>query len=291
MITRKAGKGGSSSTTASMTDGGRAKKKVGRRAVPAAIARAARPAPTPPAPRHERPLRNLWIRPALQRDRRAVAAIVKKYRLTPGFDQKEFRVAVHRGRVVACARLRFLGDSYELASLGVKESYRKRGVGTAMVRACIEAADGQVFCLTDIPAFVERLGFCKVPPEKLPGELVKKARDWCPSGTAALVHGGNPVAVTFRLLREKCEKDMGTTHRALDKVKISVPRRSHYRKVAEDFLSMAKDYYSDARHFFDRGDLVLAFACVNYAHGWLDSGARLGLFDVGEDDKLFTLAE
>ena len=41
----------------------------------------------------------------------------------------------------------------------------------------------------------------------------------------------------------------------------------------------------------EKGDLVNAFASVNYAHGWLDAGARLGLFDVGLDDKLFTLAE
>ncbi len=34
-----------------------------------------------------------------------------------------------------------------------------------------------------------------------------------------------------------------------------------------------------------------AFAAVNYAHGWLDAGARLGVFDVGADDRLFTLLE
>ena len=54
---------------------------------------------------------------------------------------------------------------------------------------------------------------------------------------------------------------------------------------------MAKAYFEDARHFFDEGDFVNSFACVNYAHGWLDAGARLGLFDVGGDDELFTLYE
>ena len=63
------------------------------------------------------------------------------------------------------------------------------------------------------------------------------------------------------------------------------------KKAAEDFLEMAKAYFDDAGHFYDEGDLVNAFACVNYAHGWLDCGARLGLFDVGEDDVLFTLYE
>ncbi len=53
---------------------------------------------------------------------------------------------------------------------------------------------------------------------------------------------------------------------------------------------MAEAYHSDGWHFFKEGDLVSAFACVSYAHGWLDAGARLGLWDVDEDDQLFTLA-
>jgi hypothetical protein len=34
---------------------------------------------------------------------------------------------------------------------------------------------------------------------------------------------------------------------------------------------------------------VNAFAALNYAHGWLDAGARLGLFDVDHDSTLFTV--
>jgi uncharacterized protein len=54
---------------------------------------------------------------------------------------------------------------------------------------------------------------------------------------------------------------------------------------------MARAYFSDAEHFRGKGDFINAFGCVNYAHGWLDAGARLGLFDVGLDDQLFTLTE
>ena len=63
------------------------------------------------------------------------------------------------------------------------------------------------------------------------------------------------------------------------------------RRLAESFLQMAQTYYNDALHFKEEGDLVNAFACVNYAHGWLDCGARIGIFDVGQDDQLFTLYE
>lgn len=86
-------------------------------------------------------------------------------------------------------------------------------------------------------------------------------------------------------------KDIALTERALAKLVLSPPGRSHLRKVAEDFLSMARAYYDDAKHFRDRGELESALANINYAHGWLDAGARLGLFDVGGDDQLFTLSE
>lgn len=81
------------------------------------------------------------------------------------------------------------------------------------------------------------------------------------------------------------------TDRALKRAKIAPPERSHHRRLAQDFLGMAQAYAGDARHFRDNGDFVNALSCVNYAHGWLDAGARLGLFDVGGDDQLFTLAE
>jgi hypothetical protein len=80
------------------------------------------------------------------------------------------------------------------------------------------------------------------------------------------------------------------TGQALDKLRVSAPLRSHLEEIAADFLEMAEAYHSDGWHFFSEGDLVSAFACVSYAHGWLDAGARMGLWDVDEDDQLFTLA-
>jgi len=93
-----------------------------------------------------------------------------------------------------------------------------------------------------------------------------------------------------RITTEHLDRYLGITEKALAKVRIAAPDPSHHRKLAEDFLSMARSYFEDARHFRAKGDFVNAFACVNYAHGWLDAGARLGLFDVGADDTLFTLS-
>ncbi len=91
--------------------------------------------------------------------------------------------------------------------------------------------------------------------------------------------------------RAHIDRYLALTERALKVLKIAPPPRSHHRRLATDFLEMAQAYAGDARHFRENGDFVNALSCVNYAHGWLDAGARLGLFDVGLDDQLFTLAE
>ena len=91
------------------------------------------------------------------------------------------------------------------------------------------------------------------------------------------------------LTAEKVERYIGLTGEALEKLKECAPEKSYAEEMARNFLEMARAYYSDAKTFYADGDLVNAFACVNYAHGWLDAGARLGLFDTGGDDRLFTL--
>ncbi|MGQ9582830.1 MAG: GNAT family N-acetyltransferase [Thermoplasmatota archaeon] len=262
--------------------GGRTSRtpEEGRRAAPAPVER----------PR-ERTIKRVRVRPALTRDRARVLGLLRGLGLEAAFDQKEFWVAEHMGRLVGCARLKFLGDCYELASLAVRPSYQGRGVGALLVTTCLDQADSDVYCLTMDPEYFGRMGFREATASELPAELYKKLRSFCGEGAKALLHPGSQTRRALRLLREGTLKDLDTTRRALEKVRIAVPRRSHYRKAAEDFLSMARSYFSDAGHFYERGDLVRAFACVNYAHGWLDAGARLGLFDVDEDDRLFTLAE
>ncbi len=89
----------------------------------------------------------------------------------------------------------------------------------------------------------------------------------------------------------KIDRYLDITKRALDKLKVVTPERSFSKRMADDFLNMAMSYYNDAKHFRENGDFVTAFAAVNYAHGWIDCGARIGLWDVGQDDQLFTLYE
>jgi len=86
---------------------------------------------------------------------------------------------------------------------------------------------------------------------------------------------------------ERLEKYFGITKEAIDMVK-EKGLDAKRKEQAEDALDMAERYYSDAQHFRKKGDIVTAFAALNYAHGWLDCGARMGLFKV-KDSRLFTV--
>lgn len=88
--------------------------------------------------------------------------------------------------------------------------------------------------------------------------------------------------------KAKLDKYFEVTGKALEKVKIGREKKIKWKDSASDFLDMAQRYYRDAHYFAEKGDFVTAFAALNYAHGWLDAGARLGLFDV-KDNKLFTV--
>jgi len=104
--------------------------------------------------------------------------------------------------------------------------------------------------------------------------------------------GGDAVPQAMAELPDDLvRKDLDITKRALAKLKVIAPEKSYAKRIADDFLKMARSYYEDATHFAAKGDLVNAFAAVNYAHGWLDAGARLGVFDVDGDNRLFTLLE
>lgn len=85
---------------------------------------------------------------------------------------------------------------------------------------------------------------------------------------------------------EKLKKYFSVTERALSMAKKNV--FVNRKQEADIILDMAERYVSDAHHFEKKGDIVTAFAALNYAHGWLDCGATLKIFSV-KDSTLFTV--
>ena len=90
-------------------------------------------------------------------------------------------------------------------------------------------------------------------------------------------------------LEEFFRRRMDLARKARGRIRISPPERSHLRRIAEDFLEMIDAYLSDAE-VFASSDLPRAIEAVSYAYGWIDAGVRIGLFDGGGDEIMFTLA-
>ena len=97
---------------------------------------------------------------------------------------------------------------------------------------------------------------------------------------------------TVEINEDKLKIYFDIAERALDKAKKSSEsiKLEFLGRARESFLDTVERYISDAKHFAEKGDNVRAFAALNYAHGWLDAGVKLGIFHVN-DSQLFAGVE
>lgn len=89
-----------------------------------------------------------------------------------------------------------------------------------------------------------------------------------------------------RITKGKIEKYYNITSKALGIAKQNISPKK--QKQAKEIIIMIECYLGDSQHFKKNKDYINAFAAINYAHGWLDTGARLKIFNV-KDNKLFTV--
>lgn len=88
------------------------------------------------------------------------------------------------------------------------------------------------------------------------------------------------------ITKQKLTKYKRLTKKALKLAKESIIKNKEAQ--AKEIIDMTTNYLADADYFENKKDFVNAFAALNYAHGWIDSGVRLDVFNV-KDDKLFTV--
>lgn len=88
------------------------------------------------------------------------------------------------------------------------------------------------------------------------------------------------------ITKQKLDKYFNLTETALKLVKKNIIKGKE--NEAKEIIDMVSNYLSDAHHFESKLDYINAFAALNYAHGWLDSGVRLDIFNV-KDNRLFTV--
>ena len=89
---------------------------------------------------------------------------------------RDFFVYREAERILGCAALHICWDKLaEIRSLAVLEEAQRKGIGAALVEACLEEARAlgaqKVFTLTYVPEFFRRFGFRDYPKEKLPHKV------------------------------------------------------------------------------------------------------------------------
>ena len=88
------------------------------------------------------------------------------------------------------------------------------------------------------------------------------------------------------ITKEKLEEYFKITEKAFKIAEKSISKNKE--KQAKEILLMVSCYLSDSKHFQKKGDFLNSFGSIYYAHGWLDCGARLKIFNV-TDSSLFTI--
>lgn len=90
------------------------------------------------------------------------------------------------------------------------------------------------------------------------------------------------------LFLKKLEEYNKLTAKAFAIAKKSISKNKLKKKQANEIITMVDCYVKDSLYFKQKKDYINAFAAINYAHGWLDCGARLKIFCV-TNDTLFTI--
>ncbi len=133
---------------------------------------------------------SLQIRPARAEDVEAMRALIDTYAAqdlmlsrSPEFllqNLRDYVIADDAGFAGCCALAVLTRDLAEVRSLAVRPETSGRGVGKALVDACVEQAKAlglrRVFALTLVPEFFERCGFTLISLGRLP----EKSAAECP---------------------------------------------------------------------------------------------------------------
>jgi amino-acid N-acetyltransferase len=87
-----------------------------------------------------------------------------------------FVIRNRAGRVTACVALHISwADLAEVKALAVDREKQKKGMGAALVKACVEESKAlgipRMFCLTYKPGFFKKVGFKEVDKMELPRKI------------------------------------------------------------------------------------------------------------------------
>ena len=126
----------------------------------------------------------LVIQVASQKELHTIKDLAKKLDLDcEDLDWSQFIIVKRKGKIIGFGRLRKYSynnnqpeECFEIATVGVIDEERKRGIGSIIVKELIKKAPSEVFITCVIPDFFKKLGFHLV--KQYPSVLQKKV-DFC----------------------------------------------------------------------------------------------------------------
>ena len=118
------------------------------------------------------------IRPATPRDLALITKTIRRFDLDPErIEPRQFIVAMEGRARAGFARIKPYRGCFELGSVAVLEKYRKRGVGSRLVRTLMSKfPTKKVWITTMSPDYFKRFGFAASKP---PAELARKLETIC----------------------------------------------------------------------------------------------------------------
>jgi N-acetylglutamate synthase-like GNAT family acetyltransferase len=125
------------------------------------------------------PMIDLDIRKAKKQDKAPIMNLIKDSELfAPRLRYEDFMVAYRGENLVGVARWKTHKKNriHELSNVGVKDGWRKCGIGSLIVSRIIDKAKYDTYLNTVNPGFYEKLGF---KATKEAPKAMKKNGAWC----------------------------------------------------------------------------------------------------------------
>jgi N-acetylglutamate synthase-like GNAT family acetyltransferase len=120
------------------------------------------------------------LHPAVETDGAAIKSMVRAERVNPrNLRWSRFLVAEEGGRIVGVQQVRIhKGGTREVASRVVLPKFRRRGIGTELLRVALVREHGPLYlqCNEMWTRYYERFGFRRVEPSELPADLRREHR-------------------------------------------------------------------------------------------------------------------
>jgi N-acetylglutamate synthase-like GNAT family acetyltransferase len=126
-------------------------------------------------------MKNVLLRRAKLADMQTIESYVEKFRLdNENLKFEQFIVAERKGSIIGFGRIKPYRHCFELGCIAVLEAYRKRSIGSAIVKRLIEDfPSDDIWITTDIPEYFQRFGFKSTTDA--PQEILDKIKRVCHS--------------------------------------------------------------------------------------------------------------